>query len=199
MFAAQATQHVNYRGVDSHIHELWLGSGSWQHNDLTNAASGAPQAVGNPKGYMFEAQGTQHVIYRGVDNHIHELWLGGRPGWQHNDLTNAARGGAPQAASDPKGYVFGAQGTQHVIYRGVDNHIHELWLDRSGWQHNDLTGAIPVDPDAWGTPYGYMFNAQRTQHVIYTSRNGSIHELWWPPSFHGKSCLPRRRCIWTFL
>ena len=33
-------------------------------------------AAGDPAAYMFDAQGTQHVVYRGSDNHIHELWWG---------------------------------------------------------------------------------------------------------------------------
>ena len=73
---------------------------------------------------MFDAQGTQHVVYRGTDGHIHELWWD-NAGWHHNDLTAAA--GAPASVSDPAGYMFDAQGTQHVIYRGADSHIHELW------------------------------------------------------------------------
>jgi hypothetical protein len=42
----------------------------WHHNDLTNASGGAPVAAGSPAGYMFDAQGTQHVVYRGTNNHI---------------------------------------------------------------------------------------------------------------------------------
>ena len=74
MFKAQGTQHVNYRGTDNHIHELWWDNTGWHHNDLSNAAGGAPTAAGDPAGYMFDAQATQHVVYRGTDNHIHELW-----------------------------------------------------------------------------------------------------------------------------
>ncbi len=96
----------------------------WHYNDLTNAA-GAPAAAGDPAGYMFDAQGTQHVVYRGSDAHVHELWWEGTGGWHYNDLTNAA--GAPAAAGDPAGYMFDAQGTQHVVYRGSDAHVDELW------------------------------------------------------------------------
>jgi catechol 2,3-dioxygenase-like lactoylglutathione lyase family enzyme len=179
MFNATATQHVNYLGEDGHIHELWLDNTGWHHNDLTNAVGGAPRAVGNPKGYMFDAQGTQHVNYRGDDGRVHELWWNSN-GWHHNDLTNAA-GNAPVAASDPKGYMFDAQGTQHVNYRGVDGHIHELWIDNSGWHHNDLSNAAgsEIGVAAAATPYGYMYNAQGTQHVIFTTVPSDVHEFWW--------------------
>jgi len=180
MFAAQGTQHVVYRGSDNHIHELWWNGSGWHHNDLTNAAGGAPAAAGDPAGYMFDAQGTQHVVYRGTDNHIHELWWNSA-GWHHNDLTNAA-GGAPAAAGDPAGYMFAAQGTQHVVYRGSGNHVHELWWNSAGWHHNDLTNAAGGAPAAAGDPAGYMFAAQGTQHVVYRGTDSRIHELWWSSS-----------------
>ena len=177
LFNAQGTQHVNYLGPDGHVHELWWDSTGWHHNDLT-AAAGAPNAVGNPGGYMFDSQGTQHVNYRGADNHIHELWWDSS-GWHHNDLTAAAQ--APNAAGDPYGYVFSGQGTQHVNYRGADNHIHELWCDSSAWHHNDLTAAAQA-PNAAGDPYGYVFSGQGTQHVNYRGADNHIHELWWDSS-----------------
>jgi hypothetical protein len=177
MFPAQGTQHVVYRGIDQHIHELWWASDGWHHNDLS-ASTGAPAAAGAPDGYMFVAQGTQHVVYRGGDEHIHELWWGS-DGWQHNDLTAAAAGGAPLAAGNPNGYMFANQRTQHVVYRGGDQHIHELWWASDGWHHNDLTAAAPGAPTTAGAPNGYMFVAQGTQHVVYRGGDQHIHELWW--------------------
>jgi hypothetical protein len=38
VFENQNTQHVNYIGVDSHIHELWWDSSGWHAHDLTAAA-----------------------------------------------------------------------------------------------------------------------------------------------------------------
>ncbi len=164
------TQHVVYRGFDSHIHELWF-SGGWYHNDLTNAAA-APPAAGDPVGYTWDVDHTQHVVYRGTDNHIHELWFSG--GWHHNDLTNAA--GAPLAASRPDGYIWDVDHTQHVVYRGTDNHIHELWFN-GVWNHNDLTNAAGA-PLALGRPSGYTWDVDHTQHVTYTGADGHVHELW---------------------
>jgi len=102
------------------------------------AVTGSPAAAGDPAGYVFAAQGTQHVVYRGVDGHIHELWWDATNGWSTGDLTAVT--GAQAAASDPTGYAFEAQGTQHVVYRGVDGHIHEHWWDAAnGWSVGDLT------------------------------------------------------------
>jgi hypothetical protein len=60
-------------------------SDGWHHNDLS-ASAGAPPAAGDPKGYVFEAQRTQQVVYRGADNGNHELWSAG-PNWSHTDLS----------------------------------------------------------------------------------------------------------------
>jgi phospholipase C len=49
--------------------------------------TGAPNATGDPAGYMFDAQGTQHVVYRATDGHIHEMWWNAAEGWHDGDLT----------------------------------------------------------------------------------------------------------------
>ena len=55
------------------------------------------------------------------------------------------------AAGDPAGYVFTApatkaQATHHVVYRGTDHHIHELWWNSAGWHTKDLTKAAAGHP-----------------------------------------------------
>ncbi len=74
-FDAQGTRHVDFTGGTGHVIELWHDANGWHHNDLTLASGGAPPAdQGDPAGYAFAAQGTQHVYYIGIDdNHIHEL------------------------------------------------------------------------------------------------------------------------------
>jgi hypothetical protein len=176
-------QFIVYRGEDNHIHELqWLmvgSSGEWVHDDLTNA-TGAPPPARGPNGYGFEAQGTRHVIYMGIDGHINELWRG-NTGWQHNDLTLA--GAAPILASDePTGYAFEAQFTQHVNYQGTDGHIHELKWDTDGWHHTDLTGVTGAPPSVSNIPAGYVFVTEGTLHVDYLGTDEHIHELWWSNS-----------------
>ena len=64
------------------------------------------------------------MVYRGTDNHIHELWWDGTAGTTTTSPRPPAR---PPRRVIPAGYMFDAQGTQHVVYRGTDNHIHELW------------------------------------------------------------------------
>jgi Fungal fucose-specific lectin/Astacin (Peptidase family M12A) len=181
VFEAQGTQHVVYRGADAAVHELWWDPAyGWSHADLS-AQTAAPAAAGDPAGYVFGAQATQHVVYTGTDGHVHELWWYAGGGWAHGDLS--AQTAAPSAAGDPAGYVFDAQGTQHVVYRGTDAGIHELWWDPAyGWQHGDLS-AQTAAPAAAGDPAGYVFDAQGSQHVVYTGTDGHVHELWWDPAY----------------
>lgn len=174
-FKGQLTQHVNFPDGFGHVWEYWRDNTGWHSNDLTLAAN-APFSSGNPTGYVFDAQGTQHVNYVGQDSHVHELWWDNR-GWHHNDLTNAT--GAPLAwpNRDTRGYVLPWQGTQHVTYVGLDNHIHELWWDSSGWHHNDLTSATGAPDSPANTPIGYVFAG--TQHVNYVGADNHVHELSW--------------------
>lgn len=97
----------------------------WRYNDLT-ARTGAPLAGGNPMGYSVHWEPSQHVVYRGTDGHVHELYWRGT-GWARNDLT--IRTGAPLTDSDPVGYTYvtSQERSQHVVFRSSDNHIREFW------------------------------------------------------------------------
>jgi len=76
---ADKSEYTVYRGNDGHIHELWLwfNNCGWRHNDLTIAA-GAPAAAGDPAGYTWDVDKSEHVIYRDNDAHVHELWFNGQ-------------------------------------------------------------------------------------------------------------------------
>jgi hypothetical protein len=94
--------------------------------DLT-APSGAPAAAGTPAAYYSAGTNTKHVIYRSANGRLHEIWWvpgGGTPA--HEDLTAFA--GAPPVADGPTAFTVEGPNTQHVAYRGTDNHIYEvLW------------------------------------------------------------------------
>ncbi len=180
VFAAQATQHLIFTGMDNHVHELWWDSGGWHHHDLTTA-TGAPLpqiTSASIAAYAFEAQATQHVMYNTDDQHVHELWQDNH-GWHHTDLTAAT--GAPLAYSVGTGYGLG-QGEQRVFYAGNDNHIHQLSWDSNGWHHHDLTAAAgaPSINVLYSVPHAYVFGAQGLQHVLYLRNDldGHIQELW---------------------
>jgi hypothetical protein len=178
------SQHVLFRGRDdTHIHQLWYhGDLGWAHDDLS-AATGAPEAAGSPAAHSWDDHGSQHVLFRGdTDDHIHQLWYHGSLGWRYDDLTNVT--GAPTAAGDPSAYVWDFDASQHVVFRGDDNHVHELWYSGAdGWNYVDLTIAAQA-PSASGDPVGYTWDVDETQHVVYFGDDGHIHELWYDDSWH---------------
>lgn len=123
------TLHVVYRDAGGHMNELVLNNyqepGVWVHNDLSANAANAPYipvsvtpALGNPVGYVFEVEGTQHVVYLGTNHKICELYWSrddqGNYRWQFNDFGTVAE--LPAAAGDPSAYCWESQQTQHVIF-----------------------------------------------------------------------------------
>ena len=71
--AASDTKHVVYRSADGHLHEIWWAFGAPPtHVDVTVEAL-APPAVDRPAALAVDGPNTQHVIYRGADNQIHEI------------------------------------------------------------------------------------------------------------------------------
>lgn len=163
--------------VDGEVELDYRGEARWAANDLVTAAR-APQAVGDPAGYTWDVDGTEHVVYRGADLHVHELWFNGA--WHHNDLTAAAA--APPSGGDPIGYTWDVDRTQHVVSRGLDDHVHELWFN-GAWHHNDLTNAARA-PLAAGDPAGYTWSVDSTQHNVYRGLDGHIYELWFNGAWH---------------
>jgi len=123
--AGNDTHQIYYRGVDNHIHEIWWqGQGAAANWDLT-AASGAPAAASDPAAYYNAATNTKHVFFRRNDGRLYEIWwslAGGAPA--HVDLTSPLL--APRAESNPFAFTIQGPNSNHVIYRGIDDEIHEI-------------------------------------------------------------------------
>jgi PQQ enzyme repeat len=140
----------------------------WHHSDITALAT-APPAAGDPAGYVF---GSEFVVYRGTDNHVHQLFAAANQGpWSHADLTAITN--APLAMGNPFGYVNGAQ---LVVYRGTDNDIHQLSNNGTQWAHLDLS-ILAGGPPAAGDPFGFHGPSGR-QLVDYKGTDGHIHQLY---------------------
>lgn len=122
------SHQVVYRGVDGHLYEIWwVGAAPASVWDLT-ATAGGPAAASDPSCWYVPESGIKHVVYAGTDGHVHDLaWApgGGIPVW--TDLTAAAA--APPADGRP--VVFSLPGSPQcrVVYRGRDEHLHELRWD----------------------------------------------------------------------
>ncbi len=173
------TQHVVYRGADNQVHELWLRQGSdWKYGGALSVTAGAQMAAGNVEGYAWEDDQTQHVVYRGQDNNIHELWQRQGQPWKYGGALNA-RVSAPPAVGDPCGYDWRRDRTQHIVYRGPDNQIHELWQRKGDeWKYGGAINQKLGAPAASGDPAGFAWEGDDTQHVVYVGQDNQIHELW---------------------
>ena len=168
-------QRVFYEGTDQDIHVLtWNENGGWNDYDLSQA-TGAPPAAGPPSAYVFDAQGSEHAIYLGLDGHIHELWKL-EAGWHHGDLTVGA--GAPLASDQPSGCALRGDLRQHIGYRGFDGHIYELLWFNGGWQARDVSAMVSAPPATPGAVAAYAFSWDQSVHFIYTGADGHVRELW---------------------
>ena len=185
VFAAEGTQHLFYTAC-GHIIELsWRGAESAHVRDLsflTVPSGGTPDAAGDPTSHILDADGSQHVFYVSTLGHVVELsWRGAEV--PHVKNLNFPNDGSPAVASRLTSHVLGADGSQHVFYRGANNHIIELsWKGNETPHRADLTQETGA-PLAYGDPASLVYSAQGTQHVFYKAEfsdlNGSdIIELW---------------------
>jgi hypothetical protein len=184
---------VFYRGEDdNHIYELrWRRQDDphWRHFDLTKITETEADetlAADSPSAYFWDDHGSQHVFYRGQNNHIYELYWRRReerPNWRHADLTEIT--GAPAARGSPAAHVWQDDERQCVFFRGEDNHIHELrWRrqDDPHWSYFDLTRITETEAEetlAADSPATYVWDDDESQHVFYRGQNDHIHELHW--------------------
>jgi hypothetical protein len=186
-FVVGSDEYVVYRTASGQIYSLRRSNrdGPWGNIwsstfEAPDVRSGyrympVPAAAGDPTGYAF---GGAHVFYRAADGYIHELFTDSGT-WVQNNPGEEAGGGAPLAAGNPAGYTSpGSPGAQHVVYRAVDGHIHELYWTGS-WHQNDPEREAGGARDALQDPTGYWFVYGDTQHVFYLATDGYLHELAW--------------------
>jgi hypothetical protein len=159
----------------------WSNSGRGEGFDDLSGVAGTPNAAGDAVAYYYGPDNTHQVTYRGVDNHLYELfWVGHRPvaGW---NLTG--RAGPPLAASDPAVLSIPASNTKHVVYRDTKGHLHELsWIrGRSDVTHVNLTVSA-IAPLAANLPQavGLSVDAEQRRRVVYVGADdGHVHEICW--------------------
>lgn len=174
----ETVQHIVYRDKSGHIHELFAST-SWNHGVLTMRAFVTPDALAadDPVGYTTEGGTTQRVIYTGKDGHVHGLWAGSA--WIHENLTQLVGiSGTSLPAGKLSAYAMESSKVPHIVYRGRDSHIHELWLGNGKWYHNNLTLAANAPLPA-GDPVSYISkegNAE-VQNIVYTGIDNGLHRL----------------------
>ncbi|MBB5343679.1 hypothetical protein [Tunturibacter empetritectus] len=180
-------QHVNYIGIDGHIHErLHDPSYNWVDNDLTQlSGNGIAPADGSALDAYFGPDNGQHINFIGTDGHVRELYLALGGQWINNDLTQLSKGILPLPNTPLDGYVD-QDGGQHVNFIGNDNHVHELFIPSHGhWIDNDL---IHKSGDGIGprpnSPLDGYIDADNGQHVNFIDTDGHVRELYITP--HGQ-------------
>jgi hypothetical protein len=125
---SDAVSAVVYR--NDVVHELVLTRAGWSYANLSSLTRGPRLGGWMARGYV-RADKRSVVVYES-EHHIHEMALVGRT-WQPDaDLTAIAQA-AVEVKSTPWGYVRG-DGVSAVVYRGADDHVHELSLRLSFWQ-----------------------------------------------------------------
>jgi hypothetical protein len=173
--AGDGFHHVTYRTPDGHLHELWWqGQGGVGHGDLTASAKAVP-AAGDPWPYYDPVRATNIVVFRGTDGHIRSLyWDTGAVG--QDDLSGFAR--TPTAATEPFAWFTPAEDTHRIVYGATNGHLYELfWPGVAPVQGRDLT-ELSGAPPAVGSVTGGYNPGDKTQHVIFRSADGRLHELW---------------------
>src|SRR5438093_1196022 len=184
------TQHILYRAADNNVHELWfkhgmMGKAVWTYGGALNAKAGAPPAASDAMGFAWEADKTQHVIYRGMDNQTHELWFNkgmmGKGEWKYGGAISA-KTGAPLADGMPWGFAWEGDHTMHIVFRGQDSNIHELWFSKGmtggAWKYGAALNRMANGPVAGSDPVGFAWEDDNSQHVVYRGQDNQIHELW---------------------
>jgi hypothetical protein len=189
------SQHVNFVDDNGHVHELYRSpdpAAQWVDNDLTAFAGGTQAVVptGELDGYS-QDDGSQHVNFLDLNNHVHELYRSPDPAaqWVDNDLTKFAGGTQATFLSGLDGYSQD-DGSQHVNFIALSNdHVHELYRSSdpaAQWVDNDLTALAAGTPAGEGTDdsgrlVGYSQD-DGSQHVNFVNLPFQhVHELYRSP------------------
>ncbi|QBD78919.1 hypothetical protein EPA93_24220 [Ktedonosporobacter rubrisoli] len=174
--------HIAYQTNDNHIRELvGRSDGTWRDMDITRTTRAPTLENAIMTGYGWPEGRTHQVTYVSPtgDGHIHELVQLHNHPWSYEDLMMQPTGAPPSDGMTLAAYSQKADGTKHVIYTARDGHIHELAVGLTGtWQHTNLTRETPGAPPSEGDALcAFSWATGRSQHVVYLSGDGHIHEL----------------------
>jgi len=193
-FSDAMGEHVFYAGArDGHIHEILGNSSGWSEGDLSASTRTAGSGIGNHELTSFSDGNGQHLLYVGLDSHVHQLlfhfvcvsrfcW----PSLVDQDLSAAARSTTLAAVTSTS---FSDANGEHVFYVDVPaatgaSHIHQL-VSTNGttWVDQDLTALRGYPPTYY--PDMTAFSDRWGQHLFYEGANQDVHQLynglisWW--------------------
>ena len=187
-FEAGGTVHVSYLGDDGHIYEYTGGPNlTWSAPVDIGAGLPGPTAfsANTYRGYASADDGQRHLPVVDDGGDVWEYTFTDH--WDVANLTGPLGAAKVADGTVVSSYVFGSTSavpvaTQHIVYTGVDQLVHELWRDPTGWHENPLTAAD--SPPAAGSPSGFADLGTSTQHVFYISSANEVVELAWKPGRH---------------
>ena len=136
---------VGRAGLDGHLHDVWQEAGTWRHDDLTqlgrDLASAMPAATYAPA--VGSANGAALIVFRGVRG---DLWAISRSDNAPVNLTQTTS--ATGALGHPACVTL--NGTEpHIVFRGTDRLIHDIWLESGQWHVQDVCAdTAAADPAA---------------------------------------------------
>jgi len=135
VYVTQGAVHIVGRvDGDGDLLDLWRDDGrSWKYDNvsaLARASNAAmPGATYSPCAY--ETSSGVGVVFRAVGGH---LWVVTRNDNAPTDLTATLQN--QLAAGHPTCFVL--QDKPHIVYRGVDNLIHDIWLESGAWHSQQV-------------------------------------------------------------
>lgn len=164
-----------FRGSDDQVRSLYHWAGGIGEDNLSGVA-GAPKTASDPVGYYIPNTNTTHVIYRGSNGDLHELyWVGEDAVGYGGNLTGTIN--APKAVGQPSAFA-GRDRDNVVVYRSTAGEIRSIyWNDGPSGQDN-LSG-VAGTPKANGDPIAYYTPHNDGSQVTYRANDGHIWELYW--------------------
>lgn len=179
VYPVNNSQNIVFRGADGNIYcFVFVRGQGWRVENLT-ALTGAPSPSADVSTYTYHVFNTRHVMYSSQDGHVHQLYSPPAGDWRHADMTEQY--GAPLIEGKPTTYVNSVDDSQNTVYRGKDGHIYLLHFVRgAGWDNTNITQAVGAPPSA-SNPASYTYHVFNTQHVMYRSADGHLHQLYAPP------------------
>ncbi|HYX50512.1 MAG TPA: hypothetical protein VE843_12255, partial [Ktedonobacteraceae bacterium] len=135
----------------------------------------------NITAYEWPLNGTAHIAYETGDEHIHEMVIGQEGRWRDHDITRSTN--SPELESVIlAGFSWPDGHTQQIAYSSpmdTNGRIYELvmYQDHSWSVEDTMIQDIDAAPADGFVLVGYAWKAAGTKHLVYTSRDGHLHEL----------------------